>query len=192
MVQSAAFQAPQEIDHIFVSGTPDRTRTCNLLIRSQKLYPIELRTRSMQGRLNHMSGEKANSKRRAGAITSLFRFATSIPGGTVFLSTAFAPPGALCNRSRSRPMVLCRSGHGSSLDCVRFGCSEAGNIPPNRGAPPQGVSRRSKLPPNALLHRLRGALPACCGDIRPRPRSLVPGSSFLSLRAELFHVRAAP
>lgn len=31
-------------------GASGRTRTCNLLIRSQKLYPIELRTHSLAGR----------------------------------------------------------------------------------------------------------------------------------------------
>ena len=30
---------------LILSGASDRNRTCNLLIRSQKLYPIELRTR---------------------------------------------------------------------------------------------------------------------------------------------------
>jgi hypothetical protein len=34
-----------EMSHVLTAGggAPDRSRTCNLLIRSQKLYPIELR-----------------------------------------------------------------------------------------------------------------------------------------------------
>jgi hypothetical protein len=32
-----------------LSGALDRTRTCNLLIRSQMLYPIELRVLSLLG-----------------------------------------------------------------------------------------------------------------------------------------------
>ena len=42
------------------NGASDRTRTCNLLIRSQKLYPIELRT--------HIAGGGRDARARSYAI----------------------------------------------------------------------------------------------------------------------------
>lgn len=42
----AFFKAPLiRRNLLIVNGASGRTRTCNLLIRSQKLYPIELRMR---------------------------------------------------------------------------------------------------------------------------------------------------
>ena len=40
------FRYDRERDN-FESGAPDRNRTCNLLIRSQVLYPIELRAHAL-------------------------------------------------------------------------------------------------------------------------------------------------
>jgi hypothetical protein len=36
--------SPNRHKSLTINGASGRTRTCNLLIRSQKLYPIELRT----------------------------------------------------------------------------------------------------------------------------------------------------
>ena len=37
-----------------MDGASDRSRTCNLLIRSQKLYPIELRMRRVDENMDSL------------------------------------------------------------------------------------------------------------------------------------------
>jgi hypothetical protein len=101
--------------HVFKSGAPGRIRTCDLLIRSQALYPAELRAR--RDKTYFSTGHKARATAVLGSLPTHRTAAGRDHARDPAAASLFAPQ-ATCQR-RMGPRQTPR--HGGSSGARREG-----------------------------------------------------------------------
>ncbi len=119
-------------------------------------------------------------------VADLLAFSRRATGETQCRTLSAFAPTVRCSRSRRRPRVRFRSGHGTCGGHEHPAPAPGRSIAPSKAVPPAVAWGSNRLPPSARSGRRRAALHSYCADIRLRQPSLARGFPFNGLQQIAF------